>query len=144
MKNWMELLLQNQEEKDQKDLEVVHGALAEMVGQELTWVNSMEQFNLCLYAQGIRERQERRRLKKQMEAEYEQFRKTIWLPPHELALEHDEDAQMYLDKAGQFRFRMKARNGKIIGTSEGYTGKAGCLNGIESVRTNAPEAETEE
>lgn len=99
MKNWMELLLQNQEQKDQKDLEVVHGALAEMVGQELTWVNSMEQFNLCLYAQGIRERQERRRLKKQMEAEYEQFRKTIWLPPHELALEHDEDAQMYLDKA---------------------------------------------
>ena len=99
MKNWMELLLQNQEEKDQKDLEVVHGALAEMVGRELTWVNCMEQFNLCLYAQGIRERQERRRLNKQMEAEYEQFRKTIWLPPQELALEHDEDAQMYLDKA---------------------------------------------
>lgn len=99
MNNWMELLLENQEEKDQKDLEVVWGALAEMVGQELTWVNCMEQFNLCLYAQGIRERQERRRLNKQMAAEYEQFRKTIWLPPHELALEHDEDAQMYLDKA---------------------------------------------
>lgn len=99
MKNWMELLLQNQEEKDQKDLEVVYGALEEMIGQELTWVNCMEQFNLCLYAQGIRERQERRRLNKQMEAEYEQFRKTIWLPPQELALEHDEDAQMYLDKA---------------------------------------------
>ena len=41
MKNWMELLLENQEEKDQKDLEVVHGALAEMVGRELTWVNCM-------------------------------------------------------------------------------------------------------
>ena len=52
--------------------------------------------------------------------------------------------EMYQDKAGQFRFRMKARNGKIIGTSEGYTGKAGCLNGIESVMANAPEAETEE
>lgn len=99
MKNWMELLLQNQEEKDQKDLEVVHGALAEMVGQESTLVNRMEQFNLCLYAQGIRERQEKRRLNKQMAAEYEQFRKTIWLPPQELALEHDEDAQVYLDKA---------------------------------------------
>ena len=99
MKNWMELLLENQEEKDQKDLEVVHGALAEMVGRESTLVNCMEQFNLCLYAQGIRERQERRRLNKQMAAEYEQFRKTIWLPPQELALEHDEDAQMYLDKA---------------------------------------------
>lgn len=99
MKNWVELLLENQEEKDQKDLEVVYGALAEMIGQESTRVNCMEQFNLCLYAQGIRERQERRRLNKQMEAEYEQFRKTIWLPPQELALEHDEDAQMYLDKA---------------------------------------------
>lgn len=99
MKNWMELLLQNQEEKDQKDLEVVYGALEEMIGQELTLVNRMEQFNLCLYAQGIRERQERRRLNKQMAAEYEQFRKTIWLPPQELALEHDGDAQMYLDKA---------------------------------------------
>ena len=99
MKNWMELLLQNQEEKDQKDLEVIYGALAEMIGQESTLVNCMEQFNLNLYAQGIRERQERRRLRKQMAAEYEQFRKTIWLPPQELALEQDEDAQMYLDKA---------------------------------------------
>lgn len=99
MNNWMEMLLQNQEEKDQKDLEVVWGALAEVYGRESTLANSMEQFNLCLYAQGIRERQERRRLNKQMAAEYEQFRKTIWLPPHELALEHDEDAQMYLDKA---------------------------------------------
>ena len=52
--------------------------------------------------------------------------------------------EMYQDKAGQFRFRMKARNGKIIGTSEGYTAKAGCLNGIDSVKANAPEAETEE
>ena len=52
--------------------------------------------------------------------------------------------EMYQDKAGQFRFRMKARNGKIIGISEGYTAKAGCLNGIESVKTNAPAADTEE
>ena len=51
--------------------------------------------------------------------------------------------EMYQDKAGEFRFRLKARNGKIIGTSEGYTAKAGCLNGIESVRANAAEAETE-
>ena len=99
MKNWMELLLQNQEEKDQKDLEVVWGALAEVYGRESTLANSMEQFNLHLYAQSIRERQEKRRLNKQMAAEYEQFRKTIWLPPQELALEHDEDAQMNLDKA---------------------------------------------
>ena len=52
--------------------------------------------------------------------------------------------EMYQDKAGQFRFRLKARNGKIIGVSEGYTAKAGCLNGIESVIANAPEAEIEE
>ena len=51
--------------------------------------------------------------------------------------------ELYQDKAGQFRFRLKARNGKIIGISEGYTGKAGCLNGIESVMTNAADAETE-
>ena len=51
--------------------------------------------------------------------------------------------EMYQDKAGEFRFRLKARNGKIIGTSEGYTAKAGCLNGIESVKANAAEAETE-
>ena len=52
--------------------------------------------------------------------------------------------EMYQDKAGEYRFRLKARNGKIVGTSEGYTAKAGCLNGIESVMTNAAEAEIEE
>ncbi len=49
--------------------------------------------------------------------------------------------EMYQDKAGEYRFRLKARNGEIIGTSEGYTAKAGCLNGIESVQKNAPDAE---
>ena len=59
------------------------------------------------------------------------------------AVERHPKFEMYQDKAGQFRFRLKARNGKIVGTSEGYTNKAGCLNGIESVKTNASEAETE-
>lgn len=49
--------------------------------------------------------------------------------------------ELYTDKAGEFRFRLKARNGEIIATSEGYKAKAGCLNGIESVKKNAPEAE---
>ena len=49
--------------------------------------------------------------------------------------------EMYLDKAGEFRFRLKARNGEIIAVSEGYKAKSGCLNGIESVKKNAPEAE---
>jgi len=49
--------------------------------------------------------------------------------------------EVYTDKAGEFRFRLKARNGEIIAVSEGYKAKASCLNGIESVRKNAPEAE---
>lgn len=49
--------------------------------------------------------------------------------------------EVYTDKAGEYRFRLKARNGEVIAVSEGYTAKAGCLNGIESVKKNAPEAE---
>lgn len=49
--------------------------------------------------------------------------------------------EIYADRAGQFRFRLKARNGEIIAVSQGYTTKANCLNGIESVRRNAPDAE---
>ena len=52
--------------------------------------------------------------------------------------------ELYEDKSGQFRFRLKARNGEIVATSEGYTSKASCENGIESVRKNAPAAEIEE
>ncbi len=48
--------------------------------------------------------------------------------------------EVYVDKAGEFRFRLKARNGEIIAASEGYKAKASCLNGIESVRKNAPDA----
>lgn len=51
--------------------------------------------------------------------------------------------EVYTDKAGEFRFRLKARNGEIIATSEGYKAKASCLNGIESVRKNAPDAPIE-
>ena len=48
--------------------------------------------------------------------------------------------EMYEDKAGEYRFRLKAVNGQIIATGEGYKAKAGCLNGIDSVRRNAPDA----
>lgn len=51
--------------------------------------------------------------------------------------------EMYTDKAGEFRFRLKARNGEIIAVSEGYKAKASCLNGIDSVRRNAPDAAVE-
>ena len=49
--------------------------------------------------------------------------------------------EVYLDKAGEYRFRLKAKNGEIIATSEGYKTKPSCLNGIESVKKNAPDAE---
>ena len=44
--------------------------------------------------------------------------------------------EIYLDKIGEYRFRLKARNGEPILASEGYTAKSGCKNGIESVRQN--------
>jgi len=50
--------------------------------------------------------------------------------------------ELYQDKAGEYRFRLKARNGEIILVSEGYKEKKSCLNGIESVKKNAPDAET--
>ena len=49
--------------------------------------------------------------------------------------------EVYSDKAGEFRFRLKATNGQIIAMGEGYKAKAGCLNGIASVQKNAPDAE---
>ena len=52
--------------------------------------------------------------------------------------------ELYQDKAGEYRFRLKARNGEIIATSEGYKAKAGCENGIDSVKKNAPDAEVVE
>lgn len=52
--------------------------------------------------------------------------------------------EMYIDKAGEYRFRLKATNGQTIATSEGYGAKAGCLNGIDSVKRNAPDAEIDE
>ena len=48
--------------------------------------------------------------------------------------------EMYTDKRGEVRFRLKAKNGEIIATSEGYKKKASALNGIESIKRNAPEA----
>ena len=48
--------------------------------------------------------------------------------------------EVYTDKAGEYRFRLKASNGQIIAVGEGYKAKASCLNGIESVKKNAPGA----
>lgn len=45
--------------------------------------------------------------------------------------------EVFKDKAGEFRFRLKAGNGEIILASEGYKQRASALNGIESVKNNA-------
>lgn len=45
--------------------------------------------------------------------------------------------ELYKDKAGEFRFRLKAKNGQNILASEGYTQKSNCVNGIESVKKNS-------
>lgn len=52
--------------------------------------------------------------------------------------------ELYKDKSGEFRFRLKAGNGEIIAVSESYKTKGGAENGIESVKTNAPTAATDD
>ncbi len=49
--------------------------------------------------------------------------------------------EVYTDKAGEYRFRLKATNGQIIAVGEGYKAKKSCLNGIASIKKNAPDAE---
>ena len=49
--------------------------------------------------------------------------------------------EVYLDKGGEYRFRLKAANGQIVASSEGYKSLDSCLNGIKSVKSNAPDAE---
>ena len=51
--------------------------------------------------------------------------------------------EIYTDKAGETRFRLKAKNGQNIGSSEGYKSMKSCRNGIASVVKNAPEAAVE-
>ena len=57
------------------------------------------------------------------------------------ATEKHPKFEVYTDKSGEFRFRLKAKNGEIIATGEGYKTKANCLNGVDSVKKNAPEAD---
>ena len=49
--------------------------------------------------------------------------------------------EVYTDKKGEFRFRLKAKNGQIIATGEGYTTIKACKNGIDSIKKNAPGAQ---
>jgi uncharacterized protein YegP (UPF0339 family) len=52
--------------------------------------------------------------------------------------------ELYQDKGGDYRFRLKAGNGEVIATGQGYASKSSALNGIESVRRNAADAEVVE
>ncbi len=52
--------------------------------------------------------------------------------------------ELFRDKREDYRFRLRARNGRIIAVSEAYTGHAAALGGIQSVIANAPIAENEE
>lgn len=56
------------------------------------------------------------------------------------ATEKHPKFEVYTDKAGEYRFRLKATNGQVIAVSEGYKQKGSCENGINSVRENAPDA----
>lgn len=49
--------------------------------------------------------------------------------------------EIYKDKKGEFRWRLRADNNQVIASGEGYSSKAGCKNGINSVKKNAPKAE---
>jgi len=46
--------------------------------------------------------------------------------------------------SGKFHFNLQAGNGQVIATSETYESKSAALNGIESVKTNAPGAEVDD
>ena len=52
--------------------------------------------------------------------------------------------ELWVDKGGDYRFNLLAGNGQVIASSQGYSSKAGALNGIESIKTNAPGAEVVE
>lgn len=57
------------------------------------------------------------------------------------AVEKHPKFEVYTDKAGEFRFRLKATNGQIICHSEGYKALNSCFNGVESVRKNVVDSE---
>lgn len=58
----------------------------------------------------------------------------------EFQVQKNPKFELYTDKAGEFRFRLKAKNGQIIAVSEGYKTMASCKNGVASVQKNAPDA----
>lgn len=52
--------------------------------------------------------------------------------------------ELYQDRGGKYRFRLKAGNGQIIAVGEAYNSKSSALNGIESIRKNAKGAKLDD
>jgi uncharacterized protein YegP (UPF0339 family) len=52
--------------------------------------------------------------------------------------------EIYSDAKGEFRFRLKAGNGEIVATGEGYKSKASAINGVDAVKRAAAEAEIDD
>jgi uncharacterized protein YegP (UPF0339 family) len=52
--------------------------------------------------------------------------------------------EVFKDVSGQFRFRLRAPNGEPIASSEAYTTKEACMDGIKSVKKNAPKAKVKD
>ncbi len=52
--------------------------------------------------------------------------------------------EIYKDRKGEFRWKLLANNNQVIAIGEGYSSKAGCKNGIESVKKNAPKAKIDD
>ncbi len=59
------------------------------------------------------------------------------------ATEKHPKFELYEDHSGEFRFRLKAKNGQIVATGQGYKSLSGCKHGIDSVKKNAPDASVE-
>lgn len=57
------------------------------------------------------------------------------------AVKENPKYELYIDKSGEFRFRLKDKNGDILAVGEGYKSKANCNNGVTSIKKNAPDAE---
>ena len=52
--------------------------------------------------------------------------------------------ELFTNKAGKYQFRLKASNGQVIAQSQAYSSKRSAIEGIESVKNHAPEAEVVE
>jgi len=48
--------------------------------------------------------------------------------------------EIYKNKKGEFRWRLRAKNKQIIASGQAYKTKAGCKKGIEAVRKSSPVA----